>query len=281
MQTAADDDPLSDDAITADFRVYQRVRGHRYSIDDVLTAFVSCQRAPHARRALDLGSGIGSVALMVAWKLPHASLATIEAQEVSHAIQLRNLERNWLSARVIPVRGDFREASVRGQVGGGFDVVTGTPPYFPAEATLPSPDSQRAHARVELRGGVEAYLEAAAACVREGGVVVVCADARKPERVLGTIDALGLSAERELVVSPREGKAALFSVWTLVRGPSAVPFTRVPFVARTSDGVRSEAQREIRAFFGLPMDDMAASPRERERAAHAVGAHEMGRGARA
>lgn len=268
MQTAADD-PLSDDAITADFRVYQRVRGHRYSIDDVLTAYVAARRAPQAQRVLDLGSGIGSVAIMLAWTLRDAQLSTIEAQEVSHALQRRNLDRNGLSARVRPVFGDFREASIRSEAGIDFDLVTGTPPYFPVEATLPSPDAQRAHARVELRGGVEAYLEAAAACVRDGGVVVVCADAKKPERVLRTIDALGLAAERELVVSPREGKDALFSVWTLVRGESDVPFTREAFVARTSEGARSEAQREIRAFFGLPIDDDAASPRQRSRDPHA------------
>lgn len=264
-----DDDPLSDDAITADFRVYQRVRGHRYSIDDVLTAYVAARRAPHAQRVLDLGSGIGSVAIMLAWTLRDAQLSTIEAQEVSHALQLRNLDRNGLSARVRPVFGDFREASIRSDVGIDFDLVTGTPPYFPVEATLPSPDSQRAHARVELRGGVEAYLEAAAACVREGGVVVVCADAKKPERVLRTSEGLGLSAERELVVSPREGKDALFSVWTLVRGEAEHAFVRETFVARTSEGARSEAQREIRAFFGLPIDDDAASPRQRARDPHA------------
>jgi tRNA1(Val) A37 N6-methylase TrmN6 len=278
VPTAADD-PLSDDAITADFRVYQRVRGHRYSIDDVLTAFVAANRAPAAARVLDLGSGIGSVAIMLAWKLREARLATVEAQEVSYALQLRNLERNGLNARIRPVFGDFREVGVRAEAGIDFDLVTGTPPYFPVEATLPSPDPQRAHARVELRGGVEAYLEAAAACVREGGVVVVCADAKKPERVLGSIAALGLSAERELVVHPREGKDALFSVWTLVRGASEVAFTREAFVARTAEGARSEAQRTIRAFFGLPIDDDAASPRQRARDPHASAASP--RGARA
>lgn len=273
------DDPLSDDAITADFRVYQRVRGHRYSIDDVLTAFTAAERAPDAKRILDLGSGIGSVALMLAWKLGHAELATIEAQEVSYALQRRNLARNGLDGRIQAVFGDFREVGIRGEVGVGFDLVTGTPPYFPADATLASPDSQKAHARVELRGGVEAYLEAAAACVREGGVIVVCADAKRPERVRDTAERLGLSSERELVVSPREGKPALFSVWTLVRGPSARAFERTMFVARSEDGVRSEPQREIRAFFGLPTDDLTPSPRERARQPHESAASP--RGARA
>lgn len=256
------DDPLSDDAITADFRVYQRVRGHRYSLDDVLTAWVAARRAPEAQRVLDLGSGIGSVALMLAWKLPLAHLATIEAQEISFALQRRNLQRNGVDTRVGAVHGDFREAAVCARVGEGFDLVTGTPPYFPKEATLPSSDPQKAHARVELRGGVEAYLEAAARVVRPGGVVVVCADARRPERVLGVAEPLGLVVEQELVVHPREGKPALFSVWTLTRAATqpAHPHTPARFVARSEDGARTEAQYELRAFFGLTQRRDAASP---------------------
>jgi tRNA1(Val) A37 N6-methylase TrmN6 len=262
---SSSDDPLSDDAITAEFRVYQRVRGHRYSLDDVLTAWVAARRAPEARRILDLGSGIGSVAVMLAWTHREASIATIEAQEISFALQRRNIERNGLSTRVTQVHGDFREAGDRARVGEGFELVTGTPPYFPKDATLLSSDTQRAHARVELRGGVEAYLEASSALVCEGGVVVVCADAKKPARVTDTIGRLGLAAEQELVVLPREGKEPLFSVWTLRRGPAHTEHETARFVARTHDGARTDAQREIRAFFGLPMSDDTPSPPARLR----------------
>ncbi len=259
------DDPLSDDAITADFRVLQRLRGHRYSLDDVLTAFVAARRAPAAQRILDLGSGIGSVAIMLAWTHRDASLTTVEAQEISFALQERNVERNGLRARLRPVCGDFRDPEVRARLGEGFDLVTGTPPYFSPAATLPSSDPQRAYARVERRGGVEDYLSTARALVAEGGVIVVCADAKKPARVTGQLDALGLSAEHELVVSPRAGKEPLFTVWTLRRGPALAEPRREDFVARSHDGARTEAQREIRAFFGLPMQDETPSPPERLR----------------
>ena len=43
---------LTDDAITADFRIWQRRRGHRYSLDDVATAWVAVQARPAARRVL-------------------------------------------------------------------------------------------------------------------------------------------------------------------------------------------------------------------------------------
>src|SRR3954471_971551 len=71
------------DAISGHFRIFQLKAGHRFSTDDVLTAWYGSTWAPSATRVLDLGSGIGSVATIVAWRLPGAALVTIEAQPES------------------------------------------------------------------------------------------------------------------------------------------------------------------------------------------------------
>jgi len=76
-------DELTDDALTRDFRILQRAKGHRYSSDDLATAFVAYHARPSATRVLDLGCGIGSVLLFLAWKLPGASLVCGEAQAIS------------------------------------------------------------------------------------------------------------------------------------------------------------------------------------------------------
>ena len=55
------------------FRIFQYERGHRYSTDDVLAAWYATQWAPRVSRAADLGCGIGSVALVCAWRLPGAT----------------------------------------------------------------------------------------------------------------------------------------------------------------------------------------------------------------
>jgi tRNA1(Val) A37 N6-methylase TrmN6 len=267
------DDPRTDDAITADYRVFQRARGHRYSVDDVLTAWTAARRAPGAERVLDLGSGIGSVAIMLAWKLPAARIATVEAQAISLALHRENVGRNGLASRIAVHEGDFRDEAVRVALAGHgpFDLVTGTPPYFPPERALPSPDAQRTHARLEMRGGVEAYLETAARLVAPGGVVVVCADAQRPERVLDTATRVGLAPEHALEVAPREGKPALFSVWTLRHDDGAAPtraLLREAWAARDAHGARAPRQREIRRFFGLDLPEVEApSPAQRVRRA--------------
>lgn len=260
------DDPLSDDALTRDFRVWQRVRGHRYSLDDVLTAHEALRAVDalasgalgelshtHATRACDLGCGLGSVLLSIAWARPELSLVGVEAQEVSFELARRNVARNGLEARVRLIRGDLRAHEARHSASEGtpFDLVTGTPPYVPPGKSTPSPDSQRAHARVELRGGVEDYLEAAAALVAPGGVVVVCGDARFPQRAFAGAERVGLHPRRQRDARPRAGRPPLFSVWTFTPKPGSFEHAS-DFVARDEEGQRTDAYFALRAAFGLP-----------------------------
>ena len=253
------DDPLTDDAITSRFRVWQRVRGHRYSLDDVVVAWEAARARPTAQRVIDLGTGIGSVVIMLAHALPQAALAAVEAQEISLALLGRNLARNDLSERVRVHRGDLRDTTSYASLGTSFDLVTGTPPYFPKESCTLPPDSQRAHARVELRGGVEDYLRAASQLVADDGLVVVCSDAQWPDRVLAGAERAGLRPRTRRDVVPREGKKALVGVWTLDKHTAALE--RLPdLVARDASGARTAVQHELRAFFGLTIRDEAPSP---------------------
>jgi len=64
--------PLTDDLLTRTCASTKRQKGHRFSSDDIVTAYVAYRERPTARRVLDLGSGLGSVLLHLAWKLPEA-----------------------------------------------------------------------------------------------------------------------------------------------------------------------------------------------------------------
>lgn len=248
----ADLGELTDDVITGSYRILQRRRGHRYSLDDVLTAWEAASTAPTAQRCLELGSGIGSVLLMVAFKLPAAHVVAVEAQRNSFKLLTENVRRNGLAPRVHLVHGDLR-APLPAGIDLGFALVTGTPPYVPPGNATPSHDAQKAFARQELRGGVEDYLAAAGRVLAPEGVCVVCADARFPERVFTGAEAAGLVPIRRRDAVPREGQPPLFSVFTLRRadgGPAS--FEHCPaWVARDRDGARTEAYHAVRSFFGI------------------------------
>lgn len=245
-------DELTDDALAGPFRVWQRRRGHRYSLDDVATAWEAARACPDAQRYADLGCGIGSVLLMVAYKLPKsARIAGIEAQAQSFLLAKRNVARNGLEDRVHLVHGDLRAPDLLERLGGSsFELVTGTPPYLPPDRASPSTDEQRTYARLEMRGGVEDYLAAAARVLAPGGRFVVCCDARRPERAIEGGRAAGLVPVRRRDVIPRaDHKGPLFTVWTFAHEGELT--IEPPLVARDANGGRTEAAHALRRFFDL------------------------------
>jgi tRNA1(Val) A37 N6-methylase TrmN6 len=259
---------LTDDALTDRVRVAQRRGGHRYSFDDVVTAWVAVRAVPSARTYLDLGCGLGSVLLMVADRLPQVRGAGIEAQVESFALAKHNVARSWLAGRVWLEHGDLRDTAscerARAAVAlQGFDLVTGTPPYKKPGTATPSPDPQRAHARIELRGGVEDYLKAAARVLAQTGTCVVCMESEGVARVEAGANAAGLAVRERLDVIPIEGrKGRLFSVFTLKR-EAAEPMRVARLVLRDAWGARTQAALELRRFFGLndPQAELPSPPR--------------------
>jgi tRNA1Val (adenine37-N6)-methyltransferase len=240
---------LTDDRLTRDVWLYQREKGHRFSVDDLATAYVAAGAAPGALRVLDLGCGLGTVLLHLAWSLPEARLWGIEAQEVSFALLARNVARNGAAGRVTIVRGDLRDPDDLAPLGRDFDLISGTPPYFPASAALAAEDEQRAFARLERRGGIEAYVTTGARLLAPNGLLVLAGDGRAGPRLETSAAAVGLSVRAQCDVIARSGRPALFSVWTLGQTPCAR--AQSALVMRNERGERTEDAARLKAFSGL------------------------------
>src|SRR5688572_18306574 len=58
--------------LAGDWRILQQVAGHRWSLDDLVTAWVAASvvAARSPARFVDLGCGIGSVLMLLAWRFP-------------------------------------------------------------------------------------------------------------------------------------------------------------------------------------------------------------------
>jgi tRNA1Val (adenine37-N6)-methyltransferase len=162
------------------------------------------------------------------------------------------VEANGLSTRAEVTLGDLREVTA-GWTHPRCELVTGTPPYLPLGTALPSPDPQRAAARIELRGGVEDYLAAAARVLAPAGRVVVCADGRYPGRVIEGARAAHLAPIARLDVFARAAaRAPLFAVWTLAHAAEdPPPLVHQTLAMRDEAGERTEAGRALRRDFGL------------------------------
>jgi tRNA1(Val) A37 N6-methylase TrmN6 len=237
------------DGLTGSWFIFQRARGHRHSIDDVLTARYALDLSPPVTSHLDLGTGIGTVGLLVAWGMgPSALLIAIEAQVVSHRLLLANTAENGLSGRVQPILGDLRELALSQR----FALITGSPPYFPVSAGIVPQDSQKAHARFELRGDVSDYARAAKRHLAERGLFVFCFPTPQKQRALAAVAGADLRVVRVRDVIPRAGLPALFSLFACQHSDTA-PECQIdaPLVVRDADGELSAAMQQVRQGFGF------------------------------
>jgi tRNA1Val (adenine37-N6)-methyltransferase len=238
------------DALTAGWTIAQRRKGHRHSTDDLLTGWyaIEIMRAP--ARILDLGAGIGSVGLIALWRSPPSTtLVAIEAQEVSYALLVDNLERNGLTTRVTAIHGDLRAIRLDDR----FDLVTGSPPYWDVSEGVMPADSQKAHARFELRGDIRDYALAARAALAPDGRFVFCFPTVQRARAEAAVSAAELSVTRSRDVIPRAGAAPLFTLFACRRAEDGdEPHVREPdHLVRDEHGEPTAMHAAARATLGF------------------------------
>lgn len=242
---------LADDSgAAAGWLIAQRRKGHRHSADDVLTAWYALQVSPPVTEHLDLGTGIGTVGLLTLWGMGlQARLTCVEAQEISYRLLQANLDANHLRDRVDCSLGDLRDLELRKR----FPLITGSPPYFPANAGVVPQDSQKAHARFELRGDVSDYARAAIRHLAPGGWFALCFPSRQRQRAIDAITSAGFNIVRMREVVPRESLPPLFDLFAC-QLPSDHPGgmeVEPPFVVRHENGRLTAAMAAVRRGFGF------------------------------
>ncbi len=147
--------------------------GFPLSTDSMVLAHFA--RLPKQARVLDLGSGCGTLGLLLCAKAEHCHVTGIELDEAAHAMALENIQKNGLASRMDSICGDIREIP-RQLPPGSFDLCVSNPPYFaagPASASHPT-------ARREDCCNLSQLMEAAAWALRYGGDLCLV---HRPERL--------------------------------------------------------------------------------------------------
>ena len=261
------------DAISGHFRIFQLRDGHRFSTDDVLTAWYGTSWAPRASSVLDLGSGIGSVGMIAAWRLPGAHIVTVEAQDESVRLARKSVAFNGLEARYEIRHGDFRE----GQGGPEgpplqgpplrdpplrreeqFDLVLGSPPYFPAGTGIEGDHPQKVACRFEMRGDIADYARTAERHLAAGGLFACVFPEEQLARVESAARAAALTIVRRRPVVFKEGEAPLIALFAMMRASDlpepmrARTWVEPPLVIRASDGRVHPEYSAVKLAIGFP-----------------------------
>ncbi len=153
-------------------------------------------RFPRNAAVLDLGSGCGTLGLLLCAKDPGCSVTGIEIDPAAHEAALENIRRNALAHRLSSICGDLRSCT-----GGNYDCCVSNPPYYtggPASTRTPN-------ARRDDCCDLPQLFQTAAKNLRYGGDFFLV---HKPER-LAELTAcgsrVGLEAKRLRLIRHRQG----------------------------------------------------------------------------
>jgi tRNA1(Val) A37 N6-methylase TrmN6 len=247
------------DAISGHFRLFQLRDGHRFSTDDILTAWYGASWCPTAHTTLDLGSGIGTVGMICAWRMPGARFVTIEAQSDSVVLARKSALFNGLTDRYEIREGDFRDHGIL-RPDEKFDLITGSPPYFPQGAGVESEHPQKLACRFELRGTVADYCSTAAKHLAAGGFFA-CVFPFEPAqlaRVQTGAKAASLVIIRQRPVIFREGEPPIIGLFGMMRAEDLPDWFRSqtweepPLTIRTRDGKIHPEYSAAKLAIGFP-----------------------------
>ena len=144
----------------------------------VLSHFV---RLPKNARVLDLGSGCGTLGLLLCAQNESCAVTGLEIDKKAHLAAVENIRRNGLEPRMESICADLRSVSERFSPG-SFSVCVSNPPYFsggPASQATPI-------ARREDTCSLRELMEAAAFALKFGGDFFLV---HRPERLAELISA--------------------------------------------------------------------------------------------
>lgn len=159
------------------FTVRQPRAAMRVGTDGVLLG-AWCDAGPDAGRLLDVGSGTGVIALMLAQRNATARIDAVEIDEASCLDAAENFASSPWTDRLTLFSGSFGDF-VRASTG-RYDRIVSNPPYF--VDSLKPPDAARETARhaekltyAELAGGAARLLK------REGRLAVILPSETAPD----------------------------------------------------------------------------------------------------
>ena len=247
------------DAISGYFRLFQLRDGHRFSTDDILTAWYGTTWCPSVRTVLDLGSGIGTVGMICAWRLQGAKFVTIEAQNESVALAQKSTRYNGIEDRYEIRHGDFRDEKIL-RADEKFDLITGSPPYWPLSDGIQSEHPQKVACRFELRGSIADYCAVAAKHLARGGffTCVFPHESAQLARVEAAAKNSNLVIVRKRPVVFREGEPPLVALFGMMRADDLPEWFRgqtwvePELIIRTRDGKIHPEYSAVKLAIGFP-----------------------------
>lgn len=204
-----------DNFLDGRIKLIQPSTGYRAGIDPL---FLSASLHPKMQETiLDVGCGVGTAAIALAFRCPHAQVKGIEIQPDLCELAIMNVKANHLMDRVDVIQADilsppsFLTANT-------FDQVMTNPPYHEDHRTQTSPVPGKAQANTET--------------VDLGKWIKFCLNVLKPKGIFTMIHRAERLSEILIHLENRGGNVVVYPLWPA----SNKPARRVLIQARKGTG---------------------------------------------
>jgi tRNA1Val (adenine37-N6)-methyltransferase len=203
-----------------------------------------------ATRVLDIGTGTGLLALMVAQRAPTARVEAIELDATTAAQAAANVAASPWAGRVAV--HPLSLAAYAASQPGLFSHIICNPPFF--RRSLAPPNAARAAARHEGTNSLtfEELAGFAAAHLQPGGALTVLLPPPEMQQFAQVARAAGLAVQARLAVQHRLGGRTTRSIWRFGAGaPASLPDNTLTI--QEADGQYSPAFRQLLSGFYLAL----------------------------
>ena len=159
------------------FRIKQEKSAAKIGTDGVLTG-AWCPIPPGKIHVLDVGSGTGLIALMIAQRSDNAFITAIDMDLEAWQECGENFKNSPWSNRLTAVHGEFESFDFKNK----FDLIVSNPPFFSAESFAPDP--RRKNARNTDSLSFESLISKASALMVDEGVFCLIIPYHSEETIL-------------------------------------------------------------------------------------------------
>jgi len=223
-------------------KVIQKKNGYRFSLDAVILA--RWARVSPSSRVLDLGTGCGIIALIVAVSTGAKEVVGVEIQEELADIALRNVRLNGLSD-VITIKQEDLKKLPSLYPPGFFDYILTNPPFRKLDTGRLNPSEQKTIARHEIAISLSQVLEAAFTLVKAHGSVFLIYPARRLVDLFYEMRKCGLEPKTAQCVHSRNDRPASMILIEGVREGGVELNVKEPLVIYDDEGNYTRELQDI------------------------------------
>lgn len=228
------------------FKVHHAKSAMKVGTDGVLLGAWAGQKLTSPHSILDVGTGTGLIAMMLAQRFPEAKIQGVEIQRDALEEATANVQESPFAEAIALHHADFLNWSVTNKQ--KFDLVVSNPPFF--EKATPALNHARATARHS--DGVMPLAELAkamVACCAPKGEIAVILPPDRAEEFIKLVDAWGFGPHR--ITKVQGQPKAPVKRWLVACSSSDLPLKEDHLVIEETPKVFTPAYMQLTKAFYL------------------------------